>query len=410
MQMDSVPGAGKDDDSLLSVIIPVWNRGGCLGRCVDSILELGEKAVEIVLIDDASDDDTYDVCLNYARMHSDVVVKRLDRNVGPGMARNIGMEIAKGRWYYFLDSDDQIVKEVFILLLKELKRDPTCQLIRVSAVNITESGDDYDMFTFSDKEGRIDAETYLSIQPKTQVWLYVFRADLLQRYEIRFPGTYIAEDVAFVYMAAYAAKKIFNVPLTVVRHHHHASNMLTMTIAYKVDDDPMYICLKTISQFLEKHFDADLYEKNIAHFGKTPFGKLSALMEPHKNIGYKGSPAKMLATIGEMAKAEKYKVYLSPVSSEAVMVSKVYMQLTGNVIDGFIDNNTTRVAEPFDVATADDIVGEKAMVVLVTLNRNTRDALQKQLMSLGYVCKYNEDIMCVYCNVASEEVNCHDVV
>ena len=83
-------------ETLLSVIIPVYNSAAYLPQCVDSILAAGIGRLEILLVDDGSTDQSPEVCREYAARHSCVRYCRQE-NSGPSAARNRGLELAAGR-------------------------------------------------------------------------------------------------------------------------------------------------------------------------------------------------------------------------------------------------------------------------------------------------------------------------
>lgn len=96
---------------LLSVIIPVYNVAPYLRRCVDSVLRQTYRDMEIILVDDGSTDESGAICDEYASAslhHSIIPIKVVHKpNGGSSTARNAGIEIAKGDYVVFLDSDDE---------------------------------------------------------------------------------------------------------------------------------------------------------------------------------------------------------------------------------------------------------------------------------------------------------------
>ncbi len=88
--------------ALVSVIIPTFNRRHDLCRCVDSVLMQTSASIEIIVVDDCSEDDTREFLrLNYP----DVCLILCDRRYGPSHLRNLGLRKAKGEFILFLDSD-----------------------------------------------------------------------------------------------------------------------------------------------------------------------------------------------------------------------------------------------------------------------------------------------------------------
>jgi glycosyltransferase involved in cell wall biosynthesis len=90
----------------LSVIIPMHNAGATITRVVDSFLGIETAAVQVIVVDDASNDDSVERVR--ALGHPSVSVDRFETNHGAGIARNLGFEKASGRYTLFFDADDEI--------------------------------------------------------------------------------------------------------------------------------------------------------------------------------------------------------------------------------------------------------------------------------------------------------------
>lgn len=94
---------------MISIIIPVHNGESFLGRCLDSFVPaLGNLDAEILIIDDASEDGTQKLCMQYAQKYPSLRCYRQSRAAGPSAARNCGIEHARGEYISFIDSDDYI--------------------------------------------------------------------------------------------------------------------------------------------------------------------------------------------------------------------------------------------------------------------------------------------------------------
>ena len=81
----------------VSVIIPVYNTEKYLQRCVDSVIEQKEVTIEILLIDDGSDDTSPIICDDYAEKYPFITALHI-QNSGPATAKNEGLKIAKGNY------------------------------------------------------------------------------------------------------------------------------------------------------------------------------------------------------------------------------------------------------------------------------------------------------------------------
>ena len=93
----------------LSIIIPTYNRQDKIINALNSIPARDD--IEVIIIDDASTDNTISVIKNYNRLHIKLI--SLTKNGGPGRARNFGLDAMQGEWFTFLDSDDCLVTNEF---------------------------------------------------------------------------------------------------------------------------------------------------------------------------------------------------------------------------------------------------------------------------------------------------------
>ena len=92
---------------LISVIVPIYNVEEYLHECIDSILNQTYDNLEIILIDDGSPDNCGKICEYYKKIDNRVIVIHKS-NGGLSDARNAGLKIANGSYYYFVDSDDRL--------------------------------------------------------------------------------------------------------------------------------------------------------------------------------------------------------------------------------------------------------------------------------------------------------------
>ena len=103
----------------VSVIIPVYNSEKYISECLDSVLNQTFKDIEIICIDDGSTDKSFDI-LNRYNIKEKRITLLTQKNLGQSVARNKALEIAKGEYIYFLDSDDYIEPNLIEECIKKL--------------------------------------------------------------------------------------------------------------------------------------------------------------------------------------------------------------------------------------------------------------------------------------------------
>lgn len=96
-----------EENNKVSVIIPVYNVEDYLERCLDSVINQTYKNLEIIVVDDGSTDNSGEICDEYDKKDSRIIVIHKD-NGGVSSARNQGMDICTGDYIAFVDSDDYI--------------------------------------------------------------------------------------------------------------------------------------------------------------------------------------------------------------------------------------------------------------------------------------------------------------
>lgn len=105
----------------ISVIVPVYNVQKYLNRCVGSIVGQSYQLLEIILVDDGSEDDSAQICDEWEKKDTRVRVIHTE-NRGTASARNLGLEISTGEFIMFVDSDDFISASICEILLTQLKK------------------------------------------------------------------------------------------------------------------------------------------------------------------------------------------------------------------------------------------------------------------------------------------------
>lgn len=131
----------------ISVVIPVYNVEKFLRACVDSVLAQTFQNYEILLVDDGATDGCPAICDLYAREHDSISVIH-QANGGLSAARNTGLAAAKGKYVYFLDSDDWLVPHALQTLFDIAERENAdAVLFEASVVNEAGTPIDHPQYT-----------------------------------------------------------------------------------------------------------------------------------------------------------------------------------------------------------------------------------------------------------------------
>lgn len=107
----------------LSIIVPVYNIQNHLKLCLDSIINQSFKNKEIIVIDDASTDNSASIIHEYEKCYPEISAYFMTKNIGVGDIRNLGIEYATGSYIGFVDGDDWIDSDFYYNLMSYIKND-----------------------------------------------------------------------------------------------------------------------------------------------------------------------------------------------------------------------------------------------------------------------------------------------
>lgn len=109
----------------VSIIVPVYNTGKYIKKCIESLLNQTHKNLEIILINDGSKDNSEEIILSYKDSRIKYIAKE---NEGIGKTRNLGIEVASGDYLMFIDSDDYIREDCVEKFLQKCQK-TNCDLV-----------------------------------------------------------------------------------------------------------------------------------------------------------------------------------------------------------------------------------------------------------------------------------------
>ncbi len=197
----------------VSIIVPVFKVEKYLAECLDSLVNQTLKDIEIIVINDASPDNCLTIMQDYQNKYPQLIkVENLKENVGPGFARNHGLDVAHGEYVAFVDSDDWVDLKFCELLYKKAK-DFQADMVVFNHTELYDSSLDTgippvlrenDQKYFKRGQLSVDKKNYID---KTAVaaWFKLYRLALWDK--IRFPDCGM-EDAAVSGIVVARANKI----------------------------------------------------------------------------------------------------------------------------------------------------------------------------------------------------------
>ncbi len=191
---------------LISVIVPVYNVEQYLNKCVDSIINQTYKNLEIILVDDGSPDRCGEICDEYAEKDDRVKVIHKE-NGGQGSARNMGLDICKGEYIAFVDSDDWIDLDMYECMMSDLLEYAAdlsmCNFWIVNGEKISAEDGCEDVIVMNNKQ--LMEFYYSDSRMNTSPCNKLYKKDLWEG--LRYPENVFREDELILYKVLLKADK-----------------------------------------------------------------------------------------------------------------------------------------------------------------------------------------------------------
>ncbi|MDM8355013.1 glycosyltransferase [Pandoraea communis] len=258
-----------NDAPLFSFIIPVYNVENYLPSCLDSVLAQTLQRFEVILINDGSTDGSLAICEEYCRLHDNF--RLCDKqNEGQGIARNVGLSMARGTYIVFIDSDDTI-DELLCEHASEWMAPAGVDFTNFGLSFVNEVGNEVKQFGKFRQEEMTGPTIFRHAMLDDQIFSSpvnkVYRRSFLDAHNIRFPEVRSAEDTHFSRaLAMYAQRTRF-----VSRVYYRAlirSNSMTRGLRRDYLGETIAMLESEIGYFRVRSADPDLEALYGAHFCK----------------------------------------------------------------------------------------------------------------------------------------------
>lgn len=199
-------GTEVGEEIILSIIIPVYKVEKYIEKCLDSILCDMDPRVEVLMIDDHTPDDSIRICKRMIEPFSNVKIIERKINGGLSAARNTGIDHARGKYCWFIDSDDHLMDHALSKAL-DMLQNRNADLFMFDHIRVNESGEilyrtespsiEYRLSSLNDRAEMI--ARYLKNEFGFEVWRKIFSLEIIKKNKIYFePEREIfAEDICF---------------------------------------------------------------------------------------------------------------------------------------------------------------------------------------------------------------------
>jgi len=246
----------------ISVIVPVYKTEKYIRRCIDSILAQTFADFECIVIDDGSPDDCPVICDEYAEKDSRIIVIH-QKNKGVSAARKAGLDIARGEWIGFVDSDDWLERDMIEKMYQKAVSENYDMIVcdyfyECDGISVLQKQD------FNSFDKIIIIKNILSIKIKSVLWNKIVKKELLL--QANFPEYNRSEDYVISIQNVYNAEKIgyLNIPLY---HYCYNGESLSNNIQTKINgriEENKNWC-KVVNFLKEKYDNIKIFEPELSN-------------------------------------------------------------------------------------------------------------------------------------------------
>jgi glycosyltransferase involved in cell wall biosynthesis len=254
----------KEKNPQISVIIPIYNCEKYIKECLSSLIKQTFKNFEIICINDGSKDDTLKILRKFEA--KDVRVKIYNQNNrGPGIARNVGMNVSKGDYLMFLDSDDIFEKTMLEeLYIKIKENDSDVVICNSQNFQVKKWWKKFYEKNYIIKDEIINQTTFSSLDIKRDFfnlfiwwpWDKMYKRRYIKSLGVEYQHLKSSEDLYFVASSVIAAKKISYLDKILINHRIGIKN--SVSNSRRKSWDNFYYALKELKKFMK---EKGLYER-----------------------------------------------------------------------------------------------------------------------------------------------------
>ena len=211
----------------VSVIIPVYNCQDYLKRCLDSLLNQTLEDIEIICVNDGSNDNSLNILREYQAKDSRFVV--IDKeNGGQSIARNTGIDIAKGEYIGFVDSDDWVDLDFYEKLYYTAKMHKA----DIAAAGIIRLNNIKKRFylKITDEISSTNYDTKLKlcdVPDKSYIWNKIYKTESYKKLNLKFTENRFYEDIVFTPQILFYLEKLVTVPDTYYSYWDRPNSTVT---------------------------------------------------------------------------------------------------------------------------------------------------------------------------------------
>jgi glycosyltransferase involved in cell wall biosynthesis len=241
----------------ITIIIPVYNAEKYLCKCLDSILAQTFVDFECLLVDDFSKDNSVEICENYAKKDSRIIVLKNNENMGASLTRKKGLDHARGEYIQFIDSDDYIERDMLEKMYNKAKAE-NLDIVFCDFIVQQESGNIY-VNADIDNNSKVEVIKHIGVKINSVTacsWNKIIKKQIFDN--VIFSNTSYGEDKYTSLQTTYYAKRIGETNIAFynyVKNPYSTTENIKYNLKRKMEH---FVNYKLVVEFLTEKYGQDI--------------------------------------------------------------------------------------------------------------------------------------------------------
>ena len=240
----------------VTVVIPIYNVEEYLVECLESVINQTYQNLEIICVEDKSTDNSLDILYQYVERDSRIQLFCNAENKGLAYSRNVGLNIAKGEYVLFVDSDDYITEDLITMCIQNVDdNDIVCfNYVQFDDIHGYQTPHRYKM-----EDGKYEGKSYFveSVMNDSIVfsaWSKFYRRAFLDNNDIRFCDGLLYEDILFSFTCFLKASGIYSLSKQAYWYRIRYDSIMTKKIAEQNLESYFFIICELARYYINEDY------------------------------------------------------------------------------------------------------------------------------------------------------------
>lgn len=242
---------------MISIILPIYNMQDYIAQCLDSVINQTFKDIEIICVNDFSMDNSMTIVKNYAKNDSRIKIVNNEKNRGLGGARNAGLDVAKGEYIIFCDTDDMMKPDMAEKLYSCLTQNNAdmafCDVMLLGADELeTPYKPFHDMTISANRVFYPKKQFFRFIDMWPSAWNKIYKKSIIDKNNIRCHENILYEDHTFYYEYLLNSEKVVYLPEALYIYRNNRDDSIMKEVSPRIFE------IFTILEYIKEIFNNSL--------------------------------------------------------------------------------------------------------------------------------------------------------